>query len=240
MGSFSVRFGVDTNYMDPEYSFLYVKVVGQASVACEDRDGSEQDQGYVKELIGFALNNAANSLSSQKVGYKDLTAHSQDFRQEVTSVLAEKRITLSSFNIMSINPDEKSREHIKRKDELKAMSSMTPEELVKKQEEAARKAQEYLDSLSPEERARVEEESKRRAEEAALQMKEAMEQARKIAASSGVSDPTAQAMATAAGINAMKAAAMTPASQPAPAKFCTNCGSPVNGGKFCGNCGKPL
>lgn len=44
----------------------------------------------------------------------------------------------------------------------------------------------------------------------------------------------------------MREAASAPAggmpagtTKPTP-KFCTNCGSPVNGGNFCTNCGNPL
>lgn len=51
MGKFKVKFGIDSSYGDPEYRFIYVKVIGDAEVSCEGRDGSEQDQEFVKQLI---------------------------------------------------------------------------------------------------------------------------------------------------------------------------------------------
>lgn len=238
MGSFDVKFGLDANYFDPEYRSLYVKVIGQASVSSEERDGSESDQEIVRGLIGIGINNALSNLSSKNAPVKTLVDHKNEFTQFITESLKERNITLSSLNLMSVNPDAQSRERIEKIEKMKEMSSKSPEELEKMRQEAARKAQEYLDSLTPEQRRAAEEESKRKAEEAAEKMRQAMELARNAGAASGASPAAANAMATAAGLNAMKAAAMAP-SAPAP-KFCTNCGSPAGPGKFCGNCGNPL
>ena len=241
MGSFNVKFGLDANYFDPEYRSLYVKVIGDASVSCEGREGTESDQEFVKGLIGGAVNNTLSDLSSKQVPVKQLAAHSAEFRNAATDALKERDVVVTSLNIMNVAPDQKSRERMEKVDKLKQMSSMSPEELAKMQQEAARKAQEYWDSLTLEQRKAAEEESRKKAEEAAEQMRKAMETAQKAAAASGVSSATANAMATAAGLDAMKAAAMAPAPAAAPAaKFCTNCGAPSKGGKFCGNCGKPL
>ena len=152
MGSFDVKFGLDANYFDPEYRSLYVKVIGQASVSSEERDGSESDQEIVRGLIGIGINNALSDLSSKNAPVKTLVDHKNEFTQFITESLKERNITLSSLNLMSVNPDAQSRERIEKIEKMKAMSSKSPEELEKMRQEAARKAQEYLDSLTPEQR----------------------------------------------------------------------------------------
>lgn len=87
---------------------------------------------------------------------------------------------------------------------------MSPEEVAKMQQEAARKAQERWDSLSPEEQQRIQEESKKKAEEAMEKMKKIQEMAAALSSDAPLK------------------------------KFCSNCGAPAKGGKFCGECGKPL
>ena len=245
MGAFSVKFGIDTNYLDPDYRALYVKVIGEVSVSCEGREGSDSDQEFIRGLLGFAFNNVMSDLSSKQVSVKQLVIHRDEFKNAVADALKERDVALTSFNLMNVGPDQKSRERMEKIDKLKEMSSKSPEELAKMQQEAARKAQEYWDSLTPEQRKEAEERSRKQAEEAAEKMRKAMESAQKYAAASGASATTANAMATAAGLDAMKAAAMAPAPAAAPvaapaAKFCTNCGTPSKGGKFCSNCGKPL
>lgn len=235
MGSYSVKFGIDTNYFDPDYRSLYVKVIGETAVTVEGRDGSsEGDQSFIKDIVTFGVNKALTNLSSQQVSYKDLAAQAGVIKSAVEAEFAENKVTCASFNIASINPDAKSKERIEQVDQRKKMASMSPEELMKMQQEAARKAQEKWDSLSPEEKQRIQEESKRKAEEAAEQMRKAQA----FAAKQDPSTSMGQAANTAAQMAALKAAAF---SSPAPLKkFCSNCGAPAGLGKFCGECGKPL
>lgn len=216
MGAFNVKFGIDSSYSDPEYRFIYVKTIGQAEVSCDDREGSERDQEYVKSLIGLAVMETLSSLSAEQVSYKHLVSHKDRFISAVKEQFAPKNITLSSFALMNVTPDEKSREMMAKADKMKEMSKMTPEELAKKQQEAMEEAKRRWDALSPEEKARIEAETKRKADEAVKQMKEAQALAQKMAAP-------------------MAASAQAPVK-----KFCGNCGSPANGGKFCSNCGNPL
>ena len=94
-------------------------------------------------------------------------------------------------------------------------TDMSPEELQRQLEEAKRKLQEQLDKMTPEER----QEAERKAQQLIAEDKKRMQ------------DLVNQAAAVAAGV--------VPAGKAAP-NFCTNCGSPVNGGKFCTSCGHPL
>ncbi len=250
MGNFKVKFGIDSYYSDPEYRNIYVKVIGDAEVSCEGRDGSEKDQEFVKQLIGYAVMDTLSGLSADQVSYKHIVSHKDRFVSAVKEQFAPKGITAVSFNIMNVGPDEQSRQRMAKIDEMKAMSKMSPEELAKKQQEALEEAKRRWEALSPEEKARIEAENKRKADEAVEQMKKAQELAQKMAAQNDSAGATAATAA--ANMAAMKAAALGGAPmgglsmQPAPAapaaapKFCTNCGAPSKGGKFCGNCGKPL
>ena len=257
MGNFKVKFGIDSSYSDPDYRYIYVKVVGEAEVSCEDRDGSDHDQEIVKGMIGIAIMNVLSDLSADKISYKDIAAQNYRFADAVKVQLAEKGITTASFRIMSAAPDEKSRTRMAKIDEMKALSQLPPEELAKRQMEAAEEAKRRWEALSPEEKARIEAENKRKAEEAVEQIQKAQELAQKMAAKNDAAGSAAAT--TAANAAALKAAALggapmagmtlqpAPAASAAPAaasaaapKFCTNCGAPSKGGKFCGSCGKPL
>lgn len=241
MGNFNVRFDVALNYNDPEFRFIYVSAVGEAEVSCEGREGSEQDQEYVKTLITYGFNIVATSLSEENVSYKDLASHKERFAEAVNEQFASGGISATSFKLEKIAPDEKSRVRIEQLEKMKAMSKMSPEELAKLQQEKMEEARRQWEALSPEEKARIEAESKRRAEELAEQMKKAKEVAEKMAADG---EPvSAKAAFAAAQAEAMKSYAQGGSSTeqaPKSPKFCSNCGSPVSGGKFCSNCGKPL
>ena len=104
-------------------------------------------------------------------------------------------------------------------DEMPKMPNYTPEELVKMQEEALKRAQEAFAKLTPEERAQAEEAGKRLLEEEARKHQEMWHTNSRISEQSKAKE-TAQ-----------------DAQKP---KFCPNCGTPVSGGKFCGNCGQAL
>ena len=234
MGNFNVKFGIDTNYFDPEYRSLYVKVIGETSVTVEGRDGSEDDKEFVKTLITLGINKALMDLSSQKVTVKTLVEHQVEIKNAINEAFAEQKVTASSINIMSINPDERSRERMSKLDEMKKMSSMSPEELAKLQQEKVKQAQAIWDKMTPEEKARAQEEAKKKADEAAEKMRQAQALAAKMAPSSAAG----QAADIATQMAAMKAATFD---SPAPLKkFCSNCGAPAGLGKFCGECGKPL
>ena len=242
MGNFKVKFGIDSYYSDPEYRSIYVKVIGDAEVSFEGHDGSEKDQEFVKQLIGYAVMEALSGLSADQVSYKHIVAHKDRFISALKEQFAPKNITAVSFNLMNVGPDEQSRQRMAKIDQMKQLSKLSPEELAKKQQEAAEEAKRRWDALSPEEKARIEAENKRKADEAVEQMKKAQALAQKMAAQ-GNAD--AAAASTAASMAAMKAAALggaPVASAPVAAapKFCTNCGAPSKGGKFCGSCGKPL
>ena len=211
MGNFSVKFGIDANYFDPDYRALYVKAIGETTVSVDGRDGaSESDQVFIKDLVTMGLNKALTDLSSQNVSIKDLPMKSEVIKAAVNEAFAERKVAASSFALISINPDERSRERMNKIDEMKRISSMSPEEVAKMQQEAARKAQERWDSLSPEEQQRIQEESKKKAEEAMEKMKKIQEMAAALSSDAPLK------------------------------KFCSNCGAPAKGGKFCGECGKPL
>ncbi|MBR5659769.1 MAG: hypothetical protein IKX10_10285 [Lachnospiraceae bacterium] len=104
-------------------------------------------------------------------------------------------------------------------DEMPKMPNYTPEELMKMQEEALKKAQETWNKLTPEEQAKATAEAQRMMEEEARKHQEMMDTISRISAQSKAKE-TAQ-----------------DAQKP---KFCPNCGTPVSGGKFCGNCGQAL
>lgn len=148
MGNFKVKFGIDSSYGDPEYRFIYVKVIGDAEVSCEGRDGSEQDQEFVKGLIGQAVMETLSGLSADQVPYKYIVSHKDRFVGAVKEQFAPKNITAVSFNIMNVAPDEKSREVIAKIDKMKELSKLSPEELAKKQMEAAEEAKRRWEALS--------------------------------------------------------------------------------------------
>ena len=234
MGAFSVKFKVESSYRDPNYSYIIVNAIGEVGVSCDDLDGSEQDQTYVKNITSLAITNVLSELSRENISYKDLIIHKDSFLSAVKEQFVSKSITVTSFSLMNIIPNERSRNIIEQTDKRKAISQMTPEEVAKMQQEKMAEAQRAWDALSPEEKARIEAENKIRAEQAAEQMRKVQEAAMK--ASSG-NDAVANAAAVAAGIEAMKAGTTV---ETVP-KFCSNCGTPTGGkGKFCSNCGTKL
>jgi len=218
MGDFKVRFGIDTYYDDPDYAFITLKIAGESDVSCEDRAGSDSDIEYARSLITYAVNQEITQISADKCPYKSLVSYSSRLRDAAAAELGSKGITLKSFSIMNIVPDEKSRTLIANKDKIKAMAAMSPEELAKKAEEARIAAQKYMDSLSPEERQRAEENARKEMEKRNAEMQAMIDQAKSISAGAAVG-----------------------ASLGAPAnRFCTSCGTPAGGGRFCSNCGAPL
>lgn len=234
MSTFNVKFGLESNYTDPNYKYIVVKVIGETEVSCDDRDGSEQDQTFVKNITSQAITDVLSELSRENISYKDLIIHKDRFLCSVKELFASKNITVTSFALMNIVPNEGSRNIIEQRDKLNAISKMSPEELAKMQQEKMAEAQRAWDALSPEEKARIEAENKIRAEQAAEQMRKIHEAAMK--ASSG-KEAIANAAAVSAGIEAMKA--RTPVITIP--KFCPNCGTPTGGtGKFCSNCGAKL
>ncbi|MBR1797787.1 MAG: hypothetical protein IJ757_07240 [Clostridiales bacterium] len=234
MGAFSVKFGIDSTYKDPDYRYIGVKVVGETEVACDDLDGSERGQTIVKNITSQAITDVLSALSKENISYKNLITHQDRFTSAVRELYASKNITLTSFSLTNIVPDENSSKIISQMDQMNAISRMTPEELAKLQQEKMAEAQRAWDALSPEEKARIEAENKLKAQQAEEQMRKAREFAMK--ASSG-NEAVANAAAQVAAMNAMKAG--TPVmSVP---KFCSNCGTPTGGtGKFCGSCGAKL
>ena len=107
-------------------------------------------------------------------------------------------------------------------DDMPKVPNYTPEELVKLQEEALKKAQETWNKLTPEEQAKATENAQRMMEEEQRKHQEMMDQINRIMAEKKAKE-TAQ-----------------PAQSVQKPKFCRNCGAPVSGGKFCSNCGNAL
>lgn len=236
MGTFGVKLGIDTNYNDPDYRIIFVKVTGQAVVSFEGHDGSEQDQSYITSIIATVMNDVLYGLAQEKVSYKDITAHKDRFVDGISSQFEGRGITLDSLDLSGIVPDEKTRARMEQEDKYKALARMSPEELAKMQQEKLKEAQRRWDALTPEEKARIEAENRRRAEEAAESIRQAQELAKQV---SGKDANFAAAGVAAAQAGAVRAAAGAPLPPSSP-KFCPNCGSPVSGGKFCGDCGSPL
>ena len=96
MGNFKVKFGIDSYYSDPEYRNIYVKVIGDAEVSFEGHDGSEKDQEFVKQLIGYAVMEALSGLSADQVSYKHIVAHKDRFISALKEQFAPKNITAVS------------------------------------------------------------------------------------------------------------------------------------------------
>ena len=90
MGNFKVKFGIDSYYSDPEYRNIYVKVIGDAEVSFEGHDGSEKDQEFVKQLIGYAVMEALSGLSADQVSYKHIVAHKDRFISALKEQFAPK------------------------------------------------------------------------------------------------------------------------------------------------------
>ena len=124
----------------------------------------------------------SGALSADQVSYKHIVAHKDRFISAVKEQFAPKNITAVSFNLMNVGPDEQSRQRMAKIDQMKQLSKLSPEELAKKQQEAAEEAKRRWDALSPEEKARIEAENKRKADEAVEQMKKAQALAQKMAA----------------------------------------------------------
>ena len=230
MGVLNVKFEVESNYNDPDYIYINVKANGEIMVSCEDRNGSEQDQQYIQNIASRAITNVLSEISRENISYKDLIIYKDRFLSAVNELFASKNITVTSFSLMNIVPDENSMNRIAEMDKLIAISKMTPEELAKMQQEAQR----AWDALSPEEKARIEAEKKQKVEQAAEQMRKVHEAAMKVSAGK---DAVANAAAVTSGLEALKegnAVTTLP-------KFCSNCGTPTGGtGKFCSNCGTKL
>ncbi len=218
MGAFTVKFGMESNYSDPEYKYIVIKVIGETGVVSDSLKGSDEDQTYIRNIMNPAISNALSVLSGEKISYRDLASHKERFSSAVTEALNARSITVTSFKLIDIAPNDSSRKIIEQMDKMNAISRMTPEELARLQQEKLQEAQRVWDALSPEEKARVEAENKRRLEEDAERMKQTVEAAQKIVAAS-------------AGEAAVRSIP----------KFCPNCGTPTGGcGKFCSNCGTKL
>mgnify|MGYP002857262024 CR=1 FL=1 len=135
MGSFNVGFEVESNYADPDYRYIGVKVIGEVTVSSNDHDGSEQDQKYVKDITSLAIMDVLPELSRENISYRDLIMHKDRILSAVSESFTSKNITVTSFSLMNIVPDEDSGKMIEQMDKMNTISKMSPEELVKIQQE---------------------------------------------------------------------------------------------------------
>lgn len=210
MSNFKANISTRVMYYDPEYKMhVTLMVAGSVDVSSDSRTGSEDDIEYVMTAATTALMEKFAALSQDNVSYKDLMSRNADFAKAVTDGFAGKDITVNSFVLNSVAPDEKTQKIIEQREKLNAFNALSEEEKRKKMEETNRAAQEYLNRLTPEQRQKAEEEAQKRMQEMAAEREKILAQAR-----------------------AVSGAAAAP-------KFCTNCGTPSNGGRFCDNCGQP-
>ena len=224
MGVFKVNVDQQISYFDAVYCGLFMNLTAAAEVSCPDREGSEDDVKYINNIIETAIMDQFSKYDREKVSYKDLESRNDETSKAVSELLAGRGITLNSFVISSITPDERSMKGIELRDKMLSHKSMTSEDYAKSLEEAQKAAQARLDSMTPEERMKAQEDVRKMAEAQMAQVQQAIEQAKAI--------QNAAAAGAAAGAIA--------AGQPLRKKFCTNCGAPAGLGKFCVSCGKPL
>ena len=214
MSNFKANISTRVMYYDPEYKMhVTLMVTGSADVSSDSRTGNVDDIEYVMTVATTALMEKFAALSQENVSYKDLMIRNADFAKAVADSFAGKDITVNSFVLNSVAPDEKTQKIIEQREKLNAFNALSEEEKRKKMEETNRAAQEYLSSLTPEQRQKAEEEAQKRIQEMAAERDKMIAEARAVAAG---------------GATAVSAP-----------KFCTNCGAPSKGGKFCTNCGQP-
>lgn len=224
MGVFKVNINQQISYFDAVYCGLFLNLAACAEVSCPDREGNEDDVRYIGNIIETALMDQFSKYDREKVSYKDLASKNNETSKAVNAVLTEKGITLNSFVIAGIDPDDRSKKGIELRDRMNSFNSIKAEDYAKSIEEAQKAAQARLDSMNPEERIKAQDEARKMAEAQMAQVQQAVEQAGAIS--------NAAAAGAIAG-----AAALTEAPRK---KFCTNCGAPAGNGRFCGKCGKPL
>ena len=216
MSNFTASISTKIMYNDPEYKmFVSLLVTATADVSSDSRAGSADDIDYVNTVATTAMMEQFTALSNEKVGFKDLMSKNDVIAKAVADGFAGKDITVNSFVLNSVAPDEKTQKIIEQREKLNAFNALSEEEKLKKMEETNRAAQEYLNRLTPEQRQKAEEEAQKRMQEMAAERDKMIAEARAVAAGG----------AAAAAVSAPK--------------FCTNCGAPSKGGKFCTNCGQP-
>ena len=226
MGEFKVVFGQEIPYLDPDYRSIFLNVAGEATVSCADREGSESDVEFVKTLIVSAVQDQISKYGNEFTSYKDLPGKSVIMGQAVAAELGAKNITLNSFSITNIAPDDRSMQRITEVSKAQSFAAMSPQDQMKMMEDANKRAQQELSKLSAEQRRQAEEQAKQIMAQQAADMQKIMEQVN-------------QMKVAAAGSTAAATAAVASA-EPPKKKFCSNCGAPRGNGKFCARCGNPF
>ena len=216
MSNFTANISTKIMYNDPEYKmFVSLLVTATAEVSSDSRAGSADDIDYVNTVATTAMMEQFTALSNENVGFKELMSRSDVIAKAVADGFAGKDISVNSFVLNSVDPDEKTQRIIEQREKLNAFNALSDEEKRKKMEEANRAAQEYLNRLTPEQRKIAEEGAQKRMQEMEADREKMLAEARSVA-----------------GGGAAAVAVSAP-------KFCTNCGTPSKGGKFCTNCGQP-
>ena len=224
MGIFKVNYSGEISYFDADYCSLFLQVTAEAEVNCPDREGSDRDIDHVNTVIGIAIMDQFTKYDREKVSFRDLASKNDETAKAVGELFASKGMTLNSFVITGIEPDERSKKGIELRDKANSLKNMSAEDYARKMEEAQKAAQARLDSMTPEERIKAQEEGKKLADAQVAQMQQAIEQAKAF-----------QAAAAAGAAAGAMAAGQAPGK-----KFCTNCGATAGLGKFCASCGSPL